>query len=448
MARDIVARDGAARKAKPWYAKLYYQVIIAIAVGILLGHFYPHSAVKLKPLGDAFIALIKMMITPIIFCNVVYGIASMTDMKKVGRLGVKTLAYFEVVSTFALIVGIIVAEVFQPGSGFNIDLATLDPKNVAGFVNRARQEDVVTFLMRIIPDTFVGALTGGNLLQTILISIFTGFAISRMGEFGRKATAAIEMAGKVAFGIIGIISKAAPVGALGAMAFTVGAFGAGSLWNLAQLIFTFYLTALLFILVVLGLIANAAGFSIFRFLAYIKDELLLVFATSSSEVAMPMMMEKLERLGASKSVVGLVFPTGYSFNTDGSSIYLTLCIFFLAQATNTHISFEHMLGILAFAMVTSKGGTGVSGGGFVTLAATLAAAPEIPVQALALLLGIDKFMSECRGLTNIIGNGVATVVVSRWEGELDPVKLRAVMSTQQAADAVPAPAENLGPSQL
>ena len=425
------------RKKKPWYATLYVQVIIAIAIGILLGHFYPKYAVPLKPLGDAFIALIKMMITPIIFCNVVYGIASMSDMKKIGRVGIKTLAYFEVVSTLALIIGIIVAVVIQPGGGFNIDPATLDPKSVSGFVNRAKQEDVVTFLMRIIPDTFVGAFTGGNLLQTILVSILTGFAISRMGELGRKVTSAIEMAGKVSFGIIGMISKAAPRGARGAMAFTVGAFGLGSLWNLAQLIFTFYLTSLLFVFVVLGLIARAAGFSIFRFLGYIKDELLIVFGTSSSEVALPMMMEKLEGLGASKSVVGLVFPTGYSFNTDGSSIYLTLCIFFLAQATNTHISFEHMIGILAFAMVTSKGGTGVSGGGFVTLAATLAAAPEIPVQALALLLGIDKFMSECRALTNIIGNGVATIVVARWEGELDAVKLQQVMSHVPAA--IPAP---------
>jgi aerobic C4-dicarboxylate transport protein len=347
------------------------------------------------------------------------------------------LAYFEVVSTLALIIGIVVAEVIQPGGGFNIDPATLDPKSVSGFVNRAKQEDVVTFLMRIIPDTFVGAFTGGSLLQTILVSVLTGFAISRMGEFGRKVTAAIEMAGKVAFGIIAMISKAAPIGALGAIAFTIGAFGIGSLWNLGQVILTFYLTALLFILVVLGTIARAAGFSILRYLAYVKDELLIVFATSSSEAAMPQTMEKLEKLGISKSIVGLVFPTGYSFNADGSSIYLTLCIFFLAQATNTHIPLTHMLGILAFAMVTSKGGTGVSGGGFVTLAATLAAAPEIPIQALALLLGIDKFMGECRGLTNIIGNGVATIVVSRWEGELDPVKLRAAMAAAPAAAAAP-----------
>ncbi len=422
------------KKKKPWYATLYVQVLIAIAVGILLGHYYPKTAVTLKPLGDAFIALIKMMITPIIFCNVVYGIASMTDMKKVGRVGVKTLAYFEVVSTLALIVGIIVAEVLHPGTGFNINVGTLDPKSVANFANRAKEETVVTFLMRIIPDNFVGAFTGGNLLQVLLIAILTGFAISRMGEFGRKITAAIEAAAKVSFGIIAIISKAAPLGALGAMAFTVGTLGVASLWNLAQLIATFYITAILFIVIVLGAIARATGFSILRFIAYVKDELLIVFGTSSSEVALPMMMQKLENLGASKSVVGLVFPTGYSFNTDGSSIYLTLCIFFLAQATNTHISFEHMLYILLFAMVTSKGGTGVSGGGFVTLAATLAVVPEIPLQALAILLGIDKFMSECRALTNIIGNGVATIVVSRWEGELDSEKLRAGL----AGEAPPA----------
>jgi aerobic C4-dicarboxylate transport protein len=332
------------------------------------------------------------------------------------------------VSTLALVIGLIVGEVLQPGKGFNIDPSTLDPKAVATYVTRAKEEGIVSHLLGIIPDTFIGAFAKGDLLQVLLVSILTGFAISRMGALGERVAYAIDVMAKVFFGVIGIIVRAAPIGAFGAMAFTVGAFGLASLWNLVELIATFYLTAALFVLVVLGTIARLAGFSILRFIAYIKDELLIVLGTSSSETVLPQMIQKMERLGASKSVVGLVIPTGYSFNLDGTNIYMTLATLFLAQATNTPITIGQELGILAIAMITSKGASGVTGAGFVTLAATLAIIPDIPIQSIAILLGIDKFMSECRALTNLIGNGVATVVISRWEGELDPVKLKEIMA--------------------
>jgi aerobic C4-dicarboxylate transport protein len=413
---------------RPWYSVLYIQVLIAIAVGIFIGHFWPDLGKALKPLGDGFIALIKMMIGPVIFCTVVHGIGSMRDLKKVGRVGVKTLFYFEVVSTLALIIGLIVGEVLQPGKGFNIDVASLDPKAVAGYVTKAKEEGIVAHLLAIIPDTFVSAFAKGDLLQVLLIAILSGFAISRLGELGEKINNVINAMAQIFFGMIRIIVRAAPVGALGAMAFTVGAYGVASLVNLLQLIATFYLTSLLFVLVVLGTIARFAGFSILRFLAYIKDELLIVLGTSSSETVLPHMIQKMEHLGASKSVVGLVVPTGYSFNLDGTNIYMTLATLFLAQATNTHLTFGHLLGILVIAMVTSKGASGVTGAGFVTLAATLAIVPDIPIESLAILVGIDKFMSECRALTNLIGNGVATIVISRWEGELDVDKLHETMA--------------------
>jgi aerobic C4-dicarboxylate transport protein len=412
---------------RPWYKVLYLQVLVAITLGIFVGHFFPKTGMALKPLGDGFIGLIKMMIGPVIFCTVVQGIASMTDMKKVGRVGVKALIYFEVVSTFALLVGILIAELVQPGRGLNIDPATLDPKAVSEFVGHAKEVGILARLQAIIPETFVDAFVHGDVLQVLLIAILCGFAISRMGELGERATRAVGVAGKVFFGIIRIIVRAAPVGAFGAMAFTVGRYDVGSLSNLAELIGTFYLTSLVFVLLVLGGIAYLAGFSILSFLAYIKDELLIVLGTSSSETVLPDMMQKLERLGASSSVVGLVFPTGYSFNTDGTNIYMTLAVLFLAQATNTHLTLGQMLSILLFAMIASKGGSGVTGTGFVTLAATVAVIPDIPIQALALLLGIDKFMSECRALTNVVGNGVATIVVSRWEGELDMARVREIM---------------------
>jgi len=416
-----------ARASRPWYAVLYIQVLIAIAIGILIGHFFPTTGKALKPLGDGFISLIKMMIAPIIFCTVVHGISSMGDLKKVGRVGVKTLLYFECVSTLALVIGLIVGTVLQPGAGFNIDPASIDPKAVSTYVARAKDEGIVNHLMAIIPDTFIGAFAKGDLLQVLLISILSGFAISQLGETGERIAGTIDMAAKVFFRIIAIIVRVAPIGALGAMAFTVGAYGLASLWNLVELIATFYLTSLIFVLVVLGSIARLAGFSILRFIGYIKDELLIVLGTSSSETVLPQMMQKMERLGASRSVVGLVIPTGYSFNLDGTNIYMTLSILFLAQATNTHLGLSQQLGILAIAMITSKGASGVTGAGFVTLAATLAIVPDIPIQSLALLLGIDKFMSECRALTNLVGNGVATVVISRWEGELDSKKLHEVM---------------------
>jgi aerobic C4-dicarboxylate transport protein len=413
---------------RPWYTILYVQVLIGIAIGIAVGYLYPHAGAAMKPLGDGFIQLIKMMIAPVIFCTVVHGIASMSDLKKVGRVGLKTLVYFEAVSTVALLIGLIVGEVVQPGNGFNIDPATLDPKAVTGYVARAQEEGIVAHLIAIIPGTFVGALANGDLLQVLLIAILTGFAVARMGAVGAGVLGAIDTIGKVLFRIIAMIVRLAPLGAFGAMAFTIGAYGIGSLVNLGELILTFYLTAVLFVLLVLGSIARLAGFSIFRFIGYIKDELLIVLGTSSSETVLPHMMQKMERLGASRSVVGLVIPTGYSFNLDGTNIYMTLATLFLAQATNIHLTLGQELTILGVAMLTSKGASGVTGAGFVTLAATLSIIPDIPIQSLAILVGIDKFMSECRALTNLIGNGVATIVISRWEGELDKEKLRETMA--------------------
>jgi aerobic C4-dicarboxylate transport protein len=429
---------------RPWYSILYVQVLIAIAIGVALGHYFPKTGTAMKPLGDAFIALIKMMIAPVIFCTVVHGIASMSDLRKVGRVGLKALLYFEIVSTVALAIGLVVGEIVRPGSGFNIDVASLDPKAVASYVTRAKEEGVVAHLIAIIPSTFIDALAKGDLLQVLLIAILTGFAVARLGTLGERVVGAIDIAGKVFFRIIGMIVRVAPLGAFGAMAFTVGAYGLGSLWNLFQLIMTFYATSLLFVLVVLGAIAHISGFSILRFIAYIKDELLIVLGTSSSETVLPHMIQKMERLGASKSVVGLVIPTGYSFNLDGTNIYMTLATLFLAQATNTHLTLGQELTILLIAMLTSKGASGVTGAGFVTLAATLTIIPDIPIQSLAILVGIDKFMSECRALTNLVGNGVATVVVSCWEGELDRDKLNSAMTHPlelgEALEATSAPA--------
>jgi aerobic C4-dicarboxylate transport protein len=411
---------------RPWYTDLYVQVLIAI--GVLVGYLFPHAGAAMKPLGDGFIQLIKMIIAPVIFCTVVHGIASMSDLKKIGRVGVKTLVYFEVVSTFALVIGLIVAEVVQPGHGFNIDPATLDPKSVVSYVTRAKEEGFVAHIMAIIPNTFVGSLANGDILQVLLVAILTGFAVARMGAVGERVLGVIDVAGKVLFRIIALIVRLAPIGAFGAMAFTIGTYGVGALVNLGALIATFYATALLFVLLVLGVIARLAGFSILRFIGYIKDELLIVLGTSSSETVLPHMMQKMERLGASRPVVGLVIPTGYSFNLDGTNIYMTLATLFLAQATNTHLTLGQELTILGVAMLTSKGASGVTGAGFVTLAATLSIIPDIPIQSLAILVGIDKFMSECRALTNLIGNGVATVVISRWEGELDKDKLHEAMA--------------------
>jgi aerobic C4-dicarboxylate transport protein len=413
---------------RPWYSILYVQVIIAIVLGVLIGYFFPKTGTALKPLGDGFIALIRMMIAPVIFCTVVHGIASIGDLRKVGRIGIKTLLYFETVSTFALLIGLIVGELVQPGAGFNVDPGTLDPNAVATYVTRAKEESVVAHLLGIIPLSYFDALAKGDLLQVLLIAILSGFAIMHLGETGRSIAAVIDGMARVFFGIIRIIVRGAPIGAFGAMAFMIGAYGIGSLLPLAKLIATFYATSILFVLVVLGTIARFFGFSIVRFIGYIKAELLIVLGTSSSETVLPNLMAKMENLGASKPVVGLVVPTGYSFNLDGTNIYMTLATLFLAQATNTPLTIGQELGILAIAMITSKGASGVTGAGFVTLAATLAIIPDIPIQSLALLLGIDKFMSECRALTNLVGNGVATVVISRWERELDAGKLHEAMA--------------------
>jgi aerobic C4-dicarboxylate transport protein len=415
-------------RRRPWYSLIYVQVLVAIALGIALGHFYPAAGTAMKPLGDAFIQLIRMMIAPVIFCTVVHGIASMSDLTKVGRVGLKALVYFEAVSTLALGIGLLIGELVHPGTGFNIDPAKIDPKAVAAFVTQAKEDGIVAHLMAIIPNTFLDALTKGDLLQVLLVAILTGFAIAHMGALGERITGAIDAAGKVLFRIIGMIVRLAPIGAFGAMAFTIGSYGLGALWNLVALILTFYATSLIFVLVVLGAIAHLAGFSILRFIAYIKDELLIVLGTSSSETVLPHMLQKMERLGASRSVVGLVIPTGYSFNLDGTNIYMTLATLFLAQATNTHLSLGQEMSILLIAMITSKGASGVTGAGFVTLAATLSIIPDIPIQALAILVGIDKFMSECRALTNLVGNGVATIIVSIWEGELDRAKLHEAMA--------------------
>lgn len=418
----------------PWYGLLYVQVLVAIAAGVALGHAYPGAGAAMKPLGDAFIQLIKMMIAPVIFCTVVHGIASMSDLRSVGRVGLKALVYFEVVSTLALAIGLVVGRWAQPGAGFDIDAATLDPGAVEGYVRRAGEGSFVDHLLAIVPSSFVDAFAKGDLLQVLLVSVLSGIAVARMGTAGQRIAGAIDLAGQMFFRIIGLIVRLAPVGAFGAMAFTVGAYGLGSLWNLFQLVATFYLTSLMFVLVVLGSVAALNGFSILRLVRYIKDELLIVLGTSSSETVLPHMMEKMQRLGASPPVVGLVIPTGYSFNLDGTNIYITLAVLFLAQATNTPLTLTQELTILGVAMLTSKGASGVTGAGFVTLAATLSIIPDIPIQALAILVGIDKFMSECRALTNLIGNAVATLVVARWEGALDTDRMARELSGTPAPD--------------
>ncbi len=429
----------AATAPTPWYRILYVQVLIAIALGALLGYAAPETAKSMKWLGDAFIALIKMMIAPVIFCTIVHGIASIGDLKKVGRVGLKALVYFEVVSTFALLIGVIVGEIVKPGAGFGANPSTLDPAAVKTFTEAAAKESTVAHILALIPKSFLDPFATGDLLQVLLISVLTGVVITQLGDRVSGVSRAVDTAGKIFFKIIGLVVKLAPIGAFGAMAFTIGQYGIGKLGNLVGLIVTFYATSALFVLVVLGAIAWFNGFSILRFIAYIKDELLIVLGTSSSETVLPQMMQKMEGLGASKPVVGLVIPTGYSFNLDGTNIYMTLATLFLAQAVGADLSFGQYATIIAVAMLTSKGASGVTGAGFITLAATLAAIPSnpVPVAAMALILGIDKFMSECRALTNLIGNGVATVVVSNWEGELDRAKLNAAMARPIAVgDAV------------
>ena len=405
----------------------YLWVVGAIVLGGLIGHFFPEFGVKLKPLGDGFIALIKMLIGPIIFLTVVLGIAGVADVKKVGRVGVKAILYFEVVSTIALVIGLVVVNTLKPGAGFNADPAKLDPALVAkatDYAHKAEQQSTVDFLLHIIPKTFTDAFTGdGSLLQVLLLAVLFGFSLLHMGKTGEKVMELLEPLSKVFFGIMSMIMKLAPIGAGAAMAFTIGEFGVGALGPLMKLMGSFYLTCALFVLIVLGLIARFTGFSILRFIRYIRDELLLVLGTSSSESALVPLMRKLERLGCSKPVVGLVVPSGYSFNLDGTNIYLTMAAIFVAQALGVELTLTQEITLLAVAMLTSKGASGVTGAGFITLAATLHVVPAVPVAGLALILGIDRFMSEARALTNIIGNGVATVVVARWENELDRDKL-------------------------
>ncbi len=404
---------------RPIYKSLYFQVITAIVIGVLLGHFAPQYGEAMKPLGDGFIKLIKMIIAPIIFCTVVVGIAGMEDMKKVGKTGGLALLYFEVVSSIALIVGLVIVNVVQPGVGMNVDPHTLDTKSLAAYTGPGKMQGTVDFLLGIIPSTVVDAFAKGEMLQVLLFAMMFGFALHRFGGRGTLVFDLIEKTSHVLFTIVGFIMKLAPIGAFGAMAFTIGKYGVGSLVSLAQLMATFYATCLIFIFVVLGSIAKFNGFSIWKFIKYIREELLIVLGTSSSESVLPRMMAKMETLGAKKSTVGLVIPTGYSFNLDGTSIYLTMAAVFIAQATNTPMTLIQQLTLLAVLLLTSKGAAGVTGSGFIVLAATLSAVGGVPVAGLALILGIDRFMSEARALTNLIGNGVATLVVARWTGDLD-----------------------------
>ncbi len=425
-----------AAKAKPFYQSLYLQVITAIVIGVLLGHFYPQAGEAMKPLGDGFIKLIKMIIAPIIFCTVVVGIAGMEDMKKVGKTGGLALLYFEIVSTVSLIVGLVIINLVQPGVGMNVDPATLDTKNIAAYTGPGKMQGTVGFLLDIIPNTVVDAFAKGEILQVLLFSVLFGFALHRFGGRGTLVFDVIEKGSHVLFAIVGFIMRAAPIGAFGAMAFTIGKYGIGSLLSLGKLMATFYVTCLFFIFVILGLIARLHGFSIWKFIKYIKEELLIVLGTSSSESVLPRMIAKMENLGARKSVVGLVIPTGYSFNLDGTSIYLTMAAVFIAQATNTPMTLTQQITLLAVLLLTSKGAAGVTGSGFIVLAATLSAVGGVPVAGLALILGVDRFMSEARALTNLVGNGVATIVVAHWTGDLDSARLRSQLDheTDVAAD--------------
>ncbi|WP_114192937.1 dicarboxylate/amino acid:cation symporter [Edaphovirga cremea] len=413
------------------FKSLYFQVLTAITLGILLGHFYPDLGAQMKPLGDGFVKLIKMIIAPVIFCTVVTGIAGMESMKAVGRTGAIALLYFEIVSTIALIIGLLVVNIFQPGAGMNVDPAALDAKAVAMYAEQAQQQGLVPFLLDIIPSSVIGAFASGNILQVLLFAVMFGFALHRLGEKGQVIFNVIDSFSRVIFGIINMIMRLAPLGAFGAMAFTIGKYGVGTLVQLGQLILCFYLTCFLFVIFILGSIARANGFSIFKFIRYIKEELLIVLGTSSSESVLPRMLDKMEKLGCKKSVVGLVIPTGYSFNLDGTSIYLTMAAVFIAQATNTHMDIWHQITLLVVLLLSSKGAAGVTGSGFIVLAATISAVGHLPVAGLALILGIDRFMSEARALTNLVGNGVATVVVAKWVDQLDEQQLQDTLSNKK-----------------
>ncbi|MGA9922734.1 MAG: dicarboxylate/amino acid:cation symporter [Isosphaeraceae bacterium] len=418
---------------KPLYSHLYFQVLVAIAIGVALGFFYPATAETMKPLGDGFIKLIKMMIAPIIFTTVVVGIAKIGDMKEVGRVGLKALIYFELVSSLALTIGLVVVNVVRPGAGVNADVSTLDTKAIESYATSAKSLSTVDMLLHIIPESAVGAFAGGEILQVLLFSVLFGLALARLGENGRKLIDLIDQLSHVLFNVIGIIMRVAPLGAFGAMAFTIGKYGVGTLADLAKLMACVYLTCVLFVAVVLGTIARLVGFRLWPFLKYIKEEILIVLGTSSSEAVLPRMIIKMENVGCAKPVVGLVIPTGYSFNLDGTSIYLTMAAMFIAQATNVPLNLWQQLSILGVLLLTSKGAAAVTGGGFITLAATLSSTGTVPVAGLALILGIDRFMSEARAITNLIGNGVATMVVARWEGALDLERARAVLAAGSEA---------------
>ena len=414
--------------SKPWYKVLYVQVLIAVAIGILLGYFHPDLGKAMKPLGEAFIKLVKMVIAPIIFLTVVHGIASMSDMKKVGRVGLKALIYFEALTTVALIVGLIVVNVLKPGVGMNVDPSKLDAGSVAKYQDAAKGQSITDFFMHIIPDQVFGAFAQGEIIQVLFFAILFAFALHMLGERGKPVLDLIETTMEIFFKIVSIVMRAAPIGAFGAMAYTVGSQGVGALASLAYLMLGFYLTCLIFIFGVLGIVAWLTGFSIFKFVRYIGEELLIVLGTSSSESVLPRMLDKMKRAGAEESVVGLVIPSGYSFNLDGTCIYLTMAAIFLAQATNTEQTLWQQIVILAILLLTSKGAAGVTGSGFIVLAATLQSVEHIPTAAIALILGIDRFMSEARALTNLVGNGVATIVVAKWEGALDEKQLHAELN--------------------
>ncbi|WP_129503498.1 dicarboxylate/amino acid:cation symporter [Aeromonas veronii] len=412
---------------KKLFSSLYFQVLLAITLGVFLGHVYPELGADMKPLGDGFVKLIKMIIAPVIFCTVVTGIAGMESMKAVGKTGAIALLYFEVVSTIALIIGLCVVNLLQPGAGMNVDPAALDASAISAYAEQAKSQGIIAFLLDIIPGSVIGAFASGNILQVLLFAVLFGFSLHHIGEKGQIIFGVIDSFSKVIFGIINMIMRLAPVGAFGAMAFTIGKYGVGSLVQLGQLIACFYLTCLFFIFIVLGCIAKASGFSILRFISYIREELLIVLGTSSSESVLPRMLDKMEKLGCQKSVVGLVIPTGYSFNLDGTSIYLTMAAIFIAQATNTPLDLFQQITLLVVLLISSKGAAGVTGSGFIVLAATISAVGHLPLAGLALILGIDRFMSEARALTNLIGNGVATVVVAKYCKQLDEKKMDAVL---------------------
>jgi aerobic C4-dicarboxylate transport protein len=419
-------------RGKPFYMGLSFQVLVGVAVAIILGYVSPARAVAMKPLGDVFIRLITMIITLVIFCTLVTGIAGMEDMKKVGRVGGKALLYFELVSTLALFIGLVVGNVVHPGSGLNVDPATLDPKAVAEYAGQAKAQSVTEFLVHIIPNTVVDAFTRGDILQVLFVSLLFGFALSLAGPRGKPLLDLLDALSRVVFGVVAILMRFAPIGAFGAMAFTIGKYGLASLGPLVKLMATLYITSILFVILVLGGIARVAGFGILRFLWFLREEILLVLATSSSEPALPSLMTKLEKLGCSKALVGLVVPTGYTFNADGTSLYMTLAALFVAQATHTHLSLTQQFTILGVALLTSKGASGVQGAAFIALVATMMVIPTIPVAGMALILGIDRFLSMCRAAVNLTGNAVATLVVARWENELDSVTLQKNLAGEES----------------